>query len=158
MSWYAVSTRPHQESRAAQHLGRQGFDVWLPQFRKTRRHARRIETVAAALFPGYLFVGFDPARQPWRSINGTCGGESPVAVPDSFIAELWARRSADGFLAAPEADLHAGDRVRFRDGPFAECVAKILRLDEGCRVWLLLDLLGQSVTTTVARDDIVAAA
>ena len=50
--WYVVHTRPHQEGRAEANLVRQGFRVWLPVMERSRRHARRIETVRGALFPG----------------------------------------------------------------------------------------------------------
>lgn len=165
MTWYVVSTKPHQEARAAEHLARQGFAPLLPQYRKTRRHARKIETVAAPLFPGYLFVAFDAARQAWRSVNGTCGvqrlicqGDRPLALPESFIAQLQARRDGEGFFAAPEPALHGGDRVRLLAGPFADYVATILRLGERERVWLLLDILGRAVTTEATRQDIAAVA
>lgn len=165
MPWYVVSTRPNQESRAAQHLARQGFAPLLPQIRKTRRHARKIEIIAAPLFPGYLFIAFDAARQAWRAVNGTCGvqrlicqGDRPVPLPESFVAQLLARRDDDGFFAAPEPGLRRGDQVRLLAGPFADCVASILRLGEGERVWLLLDVLGRAVTTETARRDIVAVA
>ena len=165
MSWYVVTTRPNQEARAVQHLARQGFAPFLPQIRKTRRHARKIENIAAPLFPGYLFVAFDAARQAWRTVNGTfgvqrliCRGEEPVPLPESFMAQLLAQRDAEGFFAAPVPELCRGDKVRLLDGPFADCVATILRLGEGERVWLLLDLLGRAVTAEVSRQDIAAAA
>ncbi|HTI87441.1 MAG TPA: transcriptional activator RfaH [Alphaproteobacteria bacterium] len=165
MSWYAVSTRAHQEARAAQHLARQGFEVWLPQIRKTRRHARRTEIAPVALFPGYLFVVLDPVRRPWRAINGTCGvqrlicrGDRPVAVPEGFIDELHARQDAEGFIPLPETEFRTGDVVRLRDGPFVEHVATILRVEGRDRVWLLLDVLGRRVMTGASCEDIVAAA
>lgn len=164
MRWYVVSTRPHQETRASLNLNRQGFDVWLPQVRKIRRHARQIESVTKPLFPGYLFIALDSSRQPWHSINGTCGvrrlicqGDNPISVPASFIKELRARRGADGLFATPESVFHPGGKVRFLDGPFADCVATILRLSDNERIWLLLDLLGRPVTMTV-RQSIIAAA
>jgi transcriptional antiterminator RfaH len=165
VSWYAVSTRAHQETRAAQHLARQGYAVWLPQTRKTRRHARRTDVAAAALFPGYLFIAFDPARQPWRAINGTCGvqrlicrGDRPVAVPQGFMDELRARRDTEGFIALPEGEFRAGDVVRLREGAFADHVATILRFEGRHRVWLLMHVLGRPVMTGAPREDIVAAA
>ena len=71
--WYVVHARPHQERRAEANLLRQGFRVWLPVMERSRRHARRIETVRSALFPGYLFVELDIERATWRAINGTFG-------------------------------------------------------------------------------------
>ena len=80
--WYVVHTRPHQERRAEANLLRQGFRVWLPVMERSRRHARRIETVRGALFPGYLFVesGYRSAKRGARSTAPSgCGGFSPRA-------------------------------------------------------------------------------
>jgi transcriptional antiterminator RfaH len=158
VSWYAVSTRAHQETRAAQHLIRQGYEIWLPQTRRARRHARRVDMSPAALFPGYLFVAFD-------SINGTCGvqrlicrGDQPVVVPQGFMDELRARRDSEGFIALPEPEFRTGDIVRLREGAFADHVATILRFEGRDRVWLLMDVLGRPVMTAAPREDIVAAA
>jgi transcriptional antiterminator RfaH len=165
MPWFAVNTKPHCEARAARHLARQGFAPWLPEVRTTRCHARKTETVATALFPGYLFVAFDPDARPWHAINGTVGvrrlisqGDRPLPVPDAFMDELRARQGADGFFAIPADVLRPGDRVRFRAGPFADSVGTLLKADDNDRVWLLLDILGRVVTTAASRRDIVAAA
>jgi transcriptional antiterminator RfaH len=165
MAWYAVSTRAHGESRAAIHLKRQGFEAWLPLIRKTRRHARRIETIEAPLFPGYLFVAFDASQQPWRAINGTfgvrrliCQGDLPIPVPDSFFVELRSRCEVDGFFSLPADELRPGTLVQFRSGPFTEQVATLLRLSDNERIWLLLDLLGRPVTVMASRQDVVAVA
>ena len=72
-SWYVVQTHPHAEAKAASHLERQGYSIYLPRYLKRRRHARRIEIVAAPLFPRYLFVAIDPLTQRWRSIQSTIG-------------------------------------------------------------------------------------
>ena len=66
---YVVQTQPHAESKAMGHLIRQGFATYLPRYLKRRRHARKIETVAAPLFPRYLFVTVDMETQQWRSIH-----------------------------------------------------------------------------------------
>ena len=93
--WYAVQTQPRGEDRAVAHLLRQGFDIYLPRYAKKRRHARRVETVAAPLFPGYLFIHFDLATTPWRSVDGTRGvirivrnGDQPAALPEGIIENL----------------------------------------------------------------------
>jgi transcriptional antiterminator RfaH len=92
MVWCVVNSLPHQEARAKANLVRQGYRAWLPTIRRSRRHARRIETVLAPLFPGYLFVDLDPTQQIWSPINGTggvrrllCDNMRPASVPDSFM-------------------------------------------------------------------------
>ena len=89
-AWFVVHTQPNAEAKAKRHLVNQGFTIYLPFYRRRVRHARRNEIVASALFPGYLFVRFDPQQDRWRSINGTRGvvrilGED--AAPRS-VAEL----------------------------------------------------------------------
>ena len=57
--WFAVHTKAHREHQALDNLNRQGFEAWLPQYQKGRRHAGRAETVTRPLFPRYLFVAVD---------------------------------------------------------------------------------------------------
>jgi transcriptional antiterminator RfaH len=103
--WYVAQTHIHAEAKASQHLCRQGFDVYLPRYLKSRRHARRVDRVAAPLFPRYLFVSIDLTTQRWYSINSTIGiakllrhGDVPVAVPDPIIEGLKRREDAEGYI------------------------------------------------------------
>ena len=57
--WYVVQSQPNAELKAVAHLNRQGFATYLPRYLKRRRHARRVEIIAAPLFPRYLFVSID---------------------------------------------------------------------------------------------------
>ena len=163
--WYVVHTRPHQEGRAEANLVRQGFRVWLPEMERSRRHARRIDTVRSALFPGYLFVELDIERAAWRAINGTfgvrrilCDGANPQALPQNFVAALRGAIGADGLSTAAPAGLRPGDAVRITAGPFTECAAVVLRLAPGERVEVLLEVLGGRVPARLPRRAVVAAA
>ena len=163
--WYVVHTRPHQECRAEVNLARQGFRVWLPVMERSRRHARRIDTVRAALFPGYLFVALDVERDAWSKINNTFGvrwllsdGESPQALPGEFVAYLQDAVGGDGLSTAAPADLRPGDAVTIAAGPFVECAAVVLRLAPGERVEVLLEVLGGRVSARLPRRAVVAAA
>ena len=66
-AWYVVQTKVNAEAKAGRNLIRQGFEIYLPRYLKRRSHARKIEKVAAPLFPRYLFVSVDMAKQRWRS-------------------------------------------------------------------------------------------
>lgn len=153
--WFVACTRPHQEAKAADHLRRQSYGVWLPRLRRTRRHARRFDTVLTPVFPGYLFVSFDPAVEPWRRINGTCGvrhlvcGEAgPAPLPDAFVSSLRARSDGD-VLCDPSAMLQPGAPVRVISGPFVDCIGTLVRTDGAGRVRLLLSLLGGDIDTVL---------
>ncbi len=163
--WYVVHARPHQERRAEVNLARQGFRVWLPVMERSRRHARRIETVQVPLFPGYLFVALDVERDAWCGINGTFGvrrllsdGERPRALPGEFVAALQDAVGGDGLSTAAPADLRPGDAVTIAAGPFVECAAVVLRLAPGERVDVLLDVLGGRIPARLPRRAVIAAA
>jgi len=150
--WYAVYTRSHTEQQAAIQLGNQGFNVYLPRYRKSLRHARRIEEVLRPLFSRYLFVELDLDAQAWWSVNGTRGvvrlvtfGDTPSAVPESVMEDLRARETEDGSILLARPDMKQGDRVQIIDGPFAETVALFDHMTDDRRAMLLLDLLGQTV-------------
>lgn len=158
MAWYAANTLPHQEMRARSNLDRQGYRAWLPTFKRSRRHARRVDTVTAPVFPGYLFVELDLDTDAWSPINSTfgvrrllCQDGRPTEVPASFIAELSQTLDDDGCVSLPETALRPGQKVRLLAGPFVDCVGTLLRLAAQDRVALLLQVLGTDVSTTVSR-------
>ena len=119
-SWYVARTNPHAEAKASLHLRRQGYEVYLPRYFKQRRHARRIEKVAAPLFPGYLFVAIDLATQRWLSIDSTigvarlvCQGDRPALVPQSVIDALMRRHDAEGCVQLDRRPRFSpGDKIR----------------------------------------------
>lgn len=154
--WYVVSTLPHQEPRALANLQRQGFEAWLPAFRKARRHARRADSVVVPLFPGYLFIHLDVETARWRSINGTfgvvkllCHGDTPEPVPAGLVDELLARRDAEGLVRLPPRQFARGEALRVVAGPFADLVGICDGMSGRDRVVLLLSLLGRTVKATV---------
>ena len=160
MHWYAVQTHPAAEARAVGHLGRQGFETFFPRYRKQRRHARRIDTVEAALFPGYVFVNLDLDLQRWRSVHSTlgvrrlvCSGDMPMPVPAAVMDEIRSRGDDDGLMdLGAAAGLRPGDRVEIAEGPFAERTGILEELDDQRRVILLLDLMGRPVRLTIAAE------
>jgi transcriptional antiterminator RfaH len=165
MRWYVVHTQPQNELRAEINLRRQGFATYLPRYQRTRRHARKTETVARPLFPRYLFVGLDLARDRWRSIQSTFGvsnlvfaGDTPLAMPDGVIEQIRAREGGEGFvtLGLP-AGIGPGSRVRLIDGIFAESKGILERIADDRRVAILLELLGREVRVFVPAASVGAA-
>lgn len=161
--WLVVQTQPRAETKAVAHLVRQGFEPYLPLYSKRRRHARRVEVVAAPLFPRYLFVSYDSAKQRWRSIRSTVGvsnlvslGELPAFVSVSVIDAIRGREENGRVkLAAPA--FRPGDRVRVTDGPFSEHVGFFDKMRDEERVCVLLEMLGQKVRVTMDRLSLASA-
>lgn len=153
--WYVVHTQTRAEGRALWHLEHQGFECFLPRFRRLTRHARRTKAVLEPLFPRYLFTLFDLDAAAWRSINGTRGvagllsqGPKPTPVPEGIVEGLI--DVADDTGIAPLAALSLfwrGRNVEIESGPFAGQTGQVEAvLDKGRdRVQVLLSLLGAPV-------------
>lgn len=163
--WYVVQTQANAENKAIAHLGRQGFATYLPRYLKRRRHARRIDIVAAPLFPRYLFVEIDMGVQRWRSIYSTVGvsrlvsnGDFPAPVPDEVISSLKRRESTSGFVQFDHRPkFKAGDKVRILEGAFYDCLGIYDGMSDRERVEILLDLLGRKVRVLMNAEAIAAA-
>jgi transcriptional antiterminator RfaH len=161
--WYAVNTQPRAEHKACFHLQRQGFHTYLPRYLKCRRHARRVDTVAAPFFPRYLFVAIDMAAQRWRSINSTvgvshivCTGDNPARVPDEIIAQLKQTEDERGFIEVRKPRFSRGDKVTVLDGAFTDCIGIFEAETDEKRVAVLLELLGRKVRVSMEADLIQA--
>lgn len=158
MRWHAAYTQVQGEARAAQELGNQGFEVFLPLYRRLRSHARRMQSVLRPLFPRYLFVELDVERQRWRSVNGTrgvvhlvCQGDRPAPVPVGIVEDLRARADAAGAVPLEAlALLTPGRALQVTAGPFAGHVGRFATLTSQERIVLLLELLGRPVEVAVS--------
>lgn len=155
--WYLVRTLTGREMTAAFQLERQGFEVFLPKQMKTVRHARRVRSVLAAFFPGYLFVSLDLGRDRWRSINGTLGvahlvgqGDRPTAAPHRVVQGLRDMVDERGVFTTPM--FKPGQDVRVAAGPFVDHLAVIERLDGAGRVRVLLALVNGRVPVDLPQE------
>ncbi|MBF0249345.1 MAG: transcriptional activator RfaH [Alphaproteobacteria bacterium] len=161
-AWFVVRTKTGMEERAVWHLNNQGFETYLPRYRKQVRHARKTQTVLRPLFPGYVFVTMDLKAQRWRSVNGTVGvihlvqfGSEPRALPDGIVDAIQARENGGAVNLAP--DLKVGDRVRVREGAFADHTALLAEVSDERRVILLLNLMGREVRVSAAMETLAKA-
>lgn len=163
-NWYVVQTDPHWESKAAFHLSRQGFEVYLPKYLKGRRHAGRRDTVTAPLFPRYLFVAIDLMTRRWHSVSSTigvtrlvCRGDVPAELPVAVIADLRQREDRQGFVQHRQSRLSPGDEIRVLDGAFSDFLGLFEGMTTGERVAVLLDMLGRKVRVVMEAEVIEAA-
>jgi transcriptional antiterminator RfaH len=165
LRWYVAQTHPRAEAKAMAHLTRQGFPTYLPRYLKRRRHARRVDTIAAPLFPRYLFVAVDMATQRWRSIQSTvgvlqlvCNGEEPAVVSDRIINELKSRESENGLIQLDQSEkFRSGDKLRVIDGVFCDSLGLFEGIADNERVTILLDLLGRKVRVMLGAQLVTAA-
>ncbi|SLN74165.1 hypothetical protein ROJ8625_04018 [Roseivivax jejudonensis] len=154
--WYAAQVKPNALRIARTNLTRQKFEHFAPLLTVSTRSAHGMRTGERPLFPGYVFVRFDPAGDSWRAINATRGitrlvvsdPRRPRALPEGFIEGLRARCDGSGTLQEPDR-IAVGDEIRILSGPFADIVARVEDLTSDQRLRLLIDLMGQATRVEV---------
>lgn len=163
-SWFVVRAKPGAEERAVWHLKNQGFEAYLPRYRKQIRHARKTSNVLRPLFPGYLFVNLDMENQRWRAINGTIGvlsllqfGDQPMPLADTIVDAIQDREDGTGIVSLAPKGLQKGDVVRVHDSAFSDRTALLEEISDDKRVVLLLDIMGREVRITVPVEKIAIA-
>lgn len=152
--WIAIYTKPNEEKVALGNIERQGYQAYCPLIRRSRSHARKLDTVLRPLFPCYVFVKLDERIPQWRPLLSTRGVKSVVRfgerlgrVPECIIEQMrsYSESESDAALEPAAPRFAPGEQVKIVDGPFKDFIARVLSATETDRVWLLLDLMGQSV-------------
>ena len=162
--WYVVHTQCRKETLAATHLANQGYEAYVPRYRKRRRHARKIEDILTPLFPRYLFVRIDTEQQRWRSINGTigvsyllCDGDHPLSVPAGLVESIKDSELEDGAVAMDPRRYSKGQELRVVQGPLADLTGLFQDMADDKRVFVLLNILGRDVRTRLPIEAVAAA-
>lgn len=163
--WYAVYTQPHAETKALEHLLRQGYRAYLPRYRTWVSHARRRHMATRPLFPRYLFAGIDRAAMRWRPILSTFGiadlvraGDEPAVVPSEVVTAIREREKAGTFdRLNPQASLRLGELVRVTTGALEDRVGRLVELRDHDRVVVLFELLGRAVSAQLRAEAVEAA-
>jgi len=163
--WYAVQTKPRQESLAEDNLCRQDYETYLPKILVRKRRRDKWTKVVEPLFPRYLFIRVDADQHSLAPVRSTLGVASLVRfgqvlqpLPDSIIAYL--RQAEDPDTQQQLADdwpHRSGDTVHILEGPFAG-LNGVFELTTGeSRAMLLIELLGRSNKVIVEMNALSAA-
>jgi transcriptional antiterminator RfaH len=162
--WFVARVHPHRENTAQLNLNRLGFRSFAPRMRRTVRHARKLRSVLAPLFPGYVFLILDLSRDRWRCVNSTfgvaaliMGVELPIPVPQGIVEMLVAATERSGTVQLG-SDLEIGQKLRILSGPFAETLCRVVHLDDRGRVRVLLEFMGAEVSARLDRSCVAPAA
>ena len=146
--WCIAQIKPNSYYTAIQNLERQGFETFLPKMEQTQRQKNKFLVKNVYVFPGYIFVFFDPHISTWTKINSTYGvskilafNKKPAEISSDLILELKKRYEINSNLTQTE-NLQRGDSIKFYTGPFTDLIAKIESVDEKNRIWVLLEAMG----------------
>ena len=146
--WFIAQIKPNSYNTAIQNLERQGFETFLPKKGMTQRQKNKFVVKNVYVFPGYMFVSFDPHIITWVKINSTYGvskilafNKKPSEISSDLILELKTRYEINSNPTQNEK-LQKGDSIKFTKGPFTDLIAKVESVDEKSRIWILLEAMG----------------
>ena len=114
--------------------------------------------VETALFPRYLFARFDADEPHWnaiREVDGVggilCNQNKPSPVPAGLTEKLMRMQRLGLFdhTKAPNPFPPGSQVMLDDDGPFAELIAKVLRVRSSDRCDVLLNYLGREMMVNV---------
>jgi transcriptional antiterminator RfaH len=164
VTWFCVHAQPKHEHVAAAHLRKMdAVEVFLPRVRFRRGTRHGMVWVTEALFPGYLFAGFDwqTSLRRVQAASGVRGvvhfGEHWPVIPEEMIEDLrQVIGTTEPHTISPE--FSPGDAVQITDGTLRGLRAVVSRVIPGReRVAVLMDLLGRQTTVELKAQAIVKA-
>ncbi len=160
--WVLALAKPSSEEVARTNLERQGYGVYYPRLLQRMVYRGRETARIIPLFPGYLFVQLDTAKQTSAPVRSTLGivdlvrfGSEPASVPDSIVEDLRARADAEtGLHRLNACALERGAAVSVGSGVFAGLDGVFEREVGEQRVIVLLSLLGRETAVRIPSDSI----
>jgi transcriptional antiterminator NusG len=152
LRWYAIRHRSRFAARVAEELDVRGFERYAPTWREITRWSDRQKAVDRPLFPGYMFVRFDAARDlitilQTPGLAGVLGPDeySPEPIDDAEISSL--RRVVDATAGAARPCAYvAGERVRVESGPMAGTEGEVLRTKGAERLVVRMKILNSAIS------------
>jgi transcriptional antiterminator RfaH len=159
--WYCVKAQPKRENIAYGQLATlPDVEAFFPRVKYRRVSERGARQIVEALFPGYLFAKFSPARHI-RAVRYARGvsyivrqGREYAPMSDTIIHALRSL-AATQVLELPPEPWKLGEEVRVIAGIFRGTTGKVAGLIPARqRVQVLLELLGSENRIELPADNL----
>ena len=154
--WYVAYTQPKREQVAVANLEQQGFDAYLPRYKKHKVSPDGVLSTFEPMFPRYVFFRPVDAGLSISGARSTRGvsfvlsfGANPAVLKPAELQRIQAceadQNQADSVATSP---FQAGVQVRLRHCGL-HGLEGLVKSVSAKRVTLLLELLGRQQTVHV---------
>lgn len=144
--WWLVHTRSRCEKALAADLDRLGIGYFLPLARRRRLHGGRRVEVLLPLFPSYLFLSGGADERYATLMTHRAAQIIEIVNQEGLKDEL--RQVYRVMLSQEPVELYCGlkqgQRCRVTSGPLAGLEGVVLRQRDWCRIYVGVEVLGQS--------------
>lgn len=154
--WYLVYAKPRQEEVARVNLQQQGFEAYVPLYKKFKKTEQGPVSVFEPMFPRYLFFRPTSGGQSLSTVRSTRGvttlvrfGFEPAVVADALIERIRQLEQERNETTLQQAsDVRAGQKVRLRHTALGN-VEGLVQSVSSKRVAVLLEILGRPAVVQV---------
>lgn len=154
--WFAVRVKSNRENITARALESQGYEGFLPTFRRSLLLSGRVKTLEVPLFPGYVLSRFDKNRRlPILMLPGVLHvvgvGREPVPLDSAEVASIRAIVNSP-LCTEPWPFVGIGQHVQIAAGPLAGARGVIVGTRGKYRLVASLTLLQRSISVEIDRE------
>jgi len=148
--WYLAYTKPRQEEIARVNLEQQGFESYLPLYKKFRKTEQGPVSVFEPMFPRYIFFRPGKPGQSISAVRSTKGittivrfGFEPAVIDEVLLHRIRQLEQDRNHATLVElSNLKAGQAVRLKHTALGG-VEGLVQSVSSKRVAVLLDILGR---------------
>jgi len=148
--WYLAYTKPRQEDLARVNLEQQGFESYLPLYKKFRKTEQGPVSVFEPMFPRYIFFRPGKPGQSISAVRSTKGittivrfGFEPAVIDEVLLHRIRQLEQDRNHATLVElSNLKAGQAVRLKHTALGG-VEGLVQSVSSKRVAVLLDILGR---------------
>ena len=156
-SWIVARNKPNQDKIALINLERQNFEFFQPTFKTMSRRQNKFTEIIKPVFPGYIFIAINLEENNWHKINNTRGISRIIVfgneIPLMHCELIEALKCRFSLNKTPKAvdPFEKGMNAEITNGPFAQLIGKIEKIDADQRIWVLLDVLGTQTRVSIDK-------
>lgn len=148
--WYLAYTKPRQEDIARINLEQQGFQAYLPLYKKFRKTEQGPVSVFEPMFPRYIFFRPGKPGQSISTVRSTKGistlvrfGFEPAVIDEELLRRIRLLEEDRNHATLLElSNLKAGQTVRLKHTALGG-VEGLIQSVSSKRVSVLLEILGR---------------
>lgn len=148
--WYLAYTKPRQEEVAKVNLDQQGFESYLPLYKKFKKTEQGPVSIFEPMFPRYIFFRPGQAGQSISTVRSTRGistlvrfGFEPAVIDETLLRRIRLLEEDRSHATLLElSNLKPGQTVRLKHTALGGAEGLVQSVSSK-RVAVLLDILGR---------------